>query len=150
MKKLLFGAAALLLMASCSGNGTTEKANYDSTRIADSVAQVDTAKAKAEVEKVSQDSIKQESITKEEKAEKNKKSISQYGDLLNKYSTAVNAFEKEAKRSYGSEKTGKLKKKCEKIESEIKKIKSNLSKEQLSKFNVAKKKYNEGVSYWAP
>lgn len=41
MKKLLLGASALLLMASCSGNGASEKANDDSVRMADSIAQVE-------------------------------------------------------------------------------------------------------------
>lgn len=43
MKKLLLGAVALLLMASCSGNGTSEKAKEDSTRITDSIAPVEAA-----------------------------------------------------------------------------------------------------------
>ena len=68
MKKLLFGVAALLLMASCSGNGTTEKASDDSARIADSIAQVETAKAAAEQARL--DSIRQDSINESmEKAE---------------------------------------------------------------------------------
>ena len=48
MKKVLFGAAALLLMASCSGNGTKEKAKEDSIRIADSITQVEAAQGAAE------------------------------------------------------------------------------------------------------
>ena len=60
MKKLLFGAAALLLMASCSGNTTKEKAKEDSIRIADSIAQVEAAKAAAEQARM--DSIRQDSI----------------------------------------------------------------------------------------
>lgn len=44
MRKLLFGASALILMVSCSGNGTTEKNNEDSTHIADSISQVEAAK----------------------------------------------------------------------------------------------------------
>ena len=62
MKKLLFGAAALLLMASCSGNRTTEKASDDSARIADSIAQVETAKA----EQTRLDSIRTDSLKHEE------------------------------------------------------------------------------------
>ena len=58
MKKLLFGATALLLMASCSGNGTNEKAKEDSARIADSIAQVENAKAAAEQARL--DSIRQD------------------------------------------------------------------------------------------
>lgn len=70
MKKLLFGAAALILMASCSGNGTSsEKDTEDSTRIADSIAQVEAAKAAAEqarLDSIRQDSIKQDSVKNEE------------------------------------------------------------------------------------
>ena len=64
MKKILFVAAALFLMASCSGNGTTEKASDDSARIADSIAQVENAKAAAEQARL--DSICQDSIQKAE------------------------------------------------------------------------------------
>ena len=69
MKKLLFGVTALLLMTSCSGNGTTEKASDDSARIADSIAQVENAKAAAEqarLDSIRQDSIRQDSIKKAE------------------------------------------------------------------------------------
>ena len=61
MKKLLFGAVVLLLMVSCSGNGTTEKAQEDSKRLADSIAQV-----KAAAEQARLDSIRQDSIQKAE------------------------------------------------------------------------------------
>lgn len=44
MKKLLFGAAMMLLVASCSGNGTHETTIEDSTGIDDSIAQVEVAK----------------------------------------------------------------------------------------------------------
>ena len=44
MKKSLLGAAALLLMVSCSGNSTTEKTNEDSVDLSDSIAQVEAAK----------------------------------------------------------------------------------------------------------
>lgn len=67
MKKILFGATALILMVSCSGNGTSyEKARQDSIRIADSIAQVEAAKAIAE--QARQDSIRQDSIKRIEKA----------------------------------------------------------------------------------
>ena len=66
MKKILLGAVALCLMASCAGNGSSEKAREDSARIADSIAQVE--KAKAEAEQARQDSIRQDSIKKIEKA----------------------------------------------------------------------------------
>ena len=49
MKKLLFGAVSLLLLASCSGNNdASQKTGEDSTPIADSIAQVDTQKVIAE------------------------------------------------------------------------------------------------------
>lgn len=67
MKKLLFGAAAVLLMASCSGNGSaekTEKTGEDSARISDSIAQVEAAQAASE--KAHQDSLRADSIQKAE------------------------------------------------------------------------------------
>lgn len=68
MKKLLLGVTAILLMASCSRKDTTEKANDDSIRIADSITQVEAIQAA--VEQARLDSIRQDSIQKEtEKAE---------------------------------------------------------------------------------
>ena len=64
MKKLLLEASALILMASCAGNGASEKANEDSARIADSIAQVEATQAAAEQARL--DSIRQDSIAKEE------------------------------------------------------------------------------------
>ena len=69
MKKVVSGAAALLLLASCSGNGASEKAKEDSIRIADSIAQVEAAQAAAEqarLESMRQDSIRQDSIERAE------------------------------------------------------------------------------------
>ena len=60
MKKLLFFAMSLILMAGCSGNGASEKANEDSIRIADSIAKVEAAQAAAEQARL--DSIRQDSI----------------------------------------------------------------------------------------
>ena len=60
MKNLLFGATAFLLMASCSGKGAFEKQDEDSTRIADSIAQVEATQVAAE--QARQDSIRQDSI----------------------------------------------------------------------------------------
>ena len=72
MKKLLFGTAALLLMASCSGTGTSEKTREDSTHIADSIAQVEAIRqaeeaAQVAAEQAHLDSIRQDSIVQEEK-----------------------------------------------------------------------------------
>lgn len=59
------GTAALLLMASCSGYNNSEKTHEDSARIADSIAQVEAAKAAAErarLDSLRQDSIRRDSI----------------------------------------------------------------------------------------
>lgn len=59
MKKVIFGMVALLLMASCSGKRAAEKAREDSIRIADSLAQIEAAKAEeARLDSLRQDSIK--------------------------------------------------------------------------------------------
>lgn len=63
MKKLLFGVAMMLLVASCSGNGASEKEREDSVHFADSIAQVEAAKAVAE--QARRDSLGQDSITQE-------------------------------------------------------------------------------------
>ena len=69
MKKILFGVAAVLLMASCSGKGDSEKASEDSARMADSIAQVEAVKAateQARLDSIRQDSIRADSIANAE------------------------------------------------------------------------------------
>ena len=70
MKKLLLGALALFLMASCSGNGSSEKEREDSIPKVDSLAQMEatrqteeTAQAAAELARI--DSLRQDSINQE-------------------------------------------------------------------------------------
>lgn len=119
MRKLLFGVAALLLMTSCSGNGTTEKTNEDSTHIADSIAKVEAAEAAAE--QARQDSIRQDSIAKEEES-------AQYDDLLNQYIKSVNNPNyKNANKSW-------------ELGNKLEKIKDKLTPEQRAKYKKAKSK----------
>ena len=68
MKKLLSGAAALLLMAGCSGNGASEKEREDNSQASDSITEIvvedtvlDTSNKQAELE----DSIMNAQIEKE-------------------------------------------------------------------------------------
>ena len=72
MKKIFIGAVALcmMVMVSCSGNHGVEKGRDDSARIADSIAQVEAAKAAAEqarLDSIRQDSIMQKQIDDEYK-----------------------------------------------------------------------------------
>ena len=85
MKKLLFGTAVVLLMASCSGNNASDKANDDSARIVDSIAQIEETKAAAE--QAREDSIRQDSIAK---AEELAKATAQYDPMLDKYESLIN------------------------------------------------------------
>ena len=135
MKKLLFGAVALLLMASCSGNGTTEKANDDSARIADSIAQVEAAKAAAEQARV--DSLRQDSIANAEKAAQE---ASKYDDLINQYVSAVNNVEKAAKKGQMN-KMQSLCDEAQRLRNKIDKIKNELTPEQSAKFKKAVSKW---------
>lgn len=66
MKKFLFGAAVLFLMANCSGNGTTEKAKNDSTCIADSIVKVEAAKSVAEQAKYGVQNEKKDTLQNSE------------------------------------------------------------------------------------
>ena len=141
MKKLFFGGVALLLMASCAGRGSSEKAREDSVRIADSIAQVETATAAAE--QARQDSIRQDSIAKAEAA-------SQYDDLLNEYVAATTKLENLANKVKRLENVNfntvnNTLSKCASLERQIKKVKSNLTPEQLEKFKKAKKKWDKNV-----
>lgn len=68
MKKLLFGAVALFLIASCAGNGTSEKASEDSADMTtDSLAQVESTNAADE--KADLEAKRQEAAKKEKEAE---------------------------------------------------------------------------------
>ena len=147
MKKLLFGAAAIMLMISCSGNGTTEKTNEDSANIADSVAQIDTAKVKAEVEKAYQDSIQQDSIAK---AEAQTKAAAQYDDLIKEYASAIVTFKNRAIRTYGDYQSYKLFLKCKDLEKKLNKQKDKMTSEQLSKFKSEKSKLKKYQGYIEP
>lgn len=132
MKKLLFGAAALLLIVSCSGNGASEKANDDSARISDSIAQVEAAKAAAEQARL--DSLRQDSIAQ---AEESAKVAAQYDKLISQYVDAVNQYGK-LRRGNDWEAMNKASQKYMKLEKQISKIKGNLNSEQLAKFKQAK------------
>ena len=135
MKKLLFGVAAIMLMASCSSNGTSEK--EDSTRIADSIAQVEVANELAR-----QDSIRQDSIAKVEKAAQQ---AAQYDDLVNQFVSAVNNIDNAHKKGNYSN-MHSLVNKYNTIHNQINKVKKDLSSEQLSKVKNAEKKYKKLVS----
>ena len=65
MKKLIFGAVALFLMASCTGGSRTEKTSEDSIRTADSIAQVQAAAEQAHLDSLRRDSIMQETIAQQ-------------------------------------------------------------------------------------
>lgn len=72
MKKILFGAIALLLIASCGGKNESEKGKDRSNRTADSLAQEEAIRqaqeaAQAALEQERLDSIRQDSIRQEEK-----------------------------------------------------------------------------------
>lgn len=131
MKKLLLGAAVLLLMVSCSENGTTEKTKEDSERIADSIAQVEAAKVAAE--QARQDSIRQDSIAKA-------KSAAQYDGLVDQYVSAVNTVEKAAKNGQW-DKMQSLIDKAQRLRNKIDKIKNELTPEQSAKFKKAVSKW---------
>ena len=138
MRKLLFGAVALLLMASCAGNGGSEKAGTDSNQTTDSPVQTEVA-AQAEAEQARQDSIRQDSIAKAEKAEKTAKAASQYDDLVNQYVASVNKLDKETRSGIFKNVDSKAKK-IFNLEAKIKKVKNNLSPEQLKKYKKAHNK----------
>lgn len=135
MKKLLLGAAALFLMASCSGSGSTKNTNEESTRIADSIAQVEAEQARL-------DSIRQDSIAK---AEELAKATAKYDNLVTQYVSSVNNIERAAKNRNFSN-MHSLVNKYNSLLEEIDKIKNNLSPQQLSEVEKAEKKYKRLVN----
>lgn len=68
MNKFLFGIVVLLVIASCSGNGVSEKKNDDFSAKADSIAAAtQAAEAEAEARQARIDSIRLDSISRVEK-----------------------------------------------------------------------------------
>ena len=152
MRKLLFGAVALLLMASCAGNGGSEKAGTDSSQTTDSPVQaVDAAQAKAEQARL--DSIRQDSITKAEKAAKEEKAASQYDEIVDGYFNATTKLESMAKKAKSGkninyETANSIITKCVKLEGQIKKVKSKLTPKQLEKYKKGQKKWNNSIGWF--
>lgn len=153
MKKLLFGAAALFLMMSCSGNVKSEKTLEDSPQ-ADSQEQVDESTVSAtgnEQDSSKMDTeLKNETTDKEEKSdntskadkeEKAKKETSQYDDLVSQYVASVNNLEKAAYAGKWDKITS-LGNKHDNLRNKINKVKNNLSPEQKAKVKKAEKKYD--------
>ena len=139
MKKLLLGAAALLLMASCSGNGTSEKTNEDSARINDSISQVEANQAAAEQASVV--SLRQDSIAK---VEEPSNTSAEYDELLDQYEKSVKSYQKLVKNFRGDyDKQPSYTKKCRDLYNKINKVKNKLSPEQNKKFKSLKSKYDQ-------
>ena len=133
MRKILFGAFALFLMTSCTGNGTSEKINEDTARVTDSIAQIEATNAATEQAK--QDSTPQNSSTKVEAA-------AEYDDLVNNYVNSVKSIDKAAKKGDFS-KMHSLINNYNSALNKINKVRSKLSPEQLSKVKKAEKKYKK-------
>lgn len=143
MKKLLFGIAALMLMASCNGNKAgSENTDKDSSSFSDSIAQLEvtnqaeeTALAAAEQARI--DSLRQDSIAK---VEKTVKKASQYDELINQYVSAVNTVEKAAHKGQWN-KMQSLCDKAQRLRNKIDKVKKDLTPEQSAKFKKAVSKW---------
>ena len=140
MKKLLFGAVALFLMASCSGNGTKEKTNEDSTHIADSIAQVEAVQAA--VEQARLDSLRQDSIAK---AEEVAKASAQYDGQLNDFRTNINKFVK-AVNNWNPSVFVPLMNKLDNMQSKLNKCKDQMTPQQQEEFKSLKIKYRKNRS----
>ena len=138
MKKMLIGAAALLLMASCSGNGTTEKTLEDSARIADSIAQVETQTKSEKTDTVT------DGLNSTQSAEEQTNDYAQYDDLLNQYETVVKQYQKFVKNFNGNySKQPTYTTKCNKLSGKLNKIKDILSPEQKKKLKSLRAKYDQ-------
>lgn len=134
MKKLLFGVAVIMLMASCSGNGTNEKAQEDSASIADSIAPV-------EVASVAEEQTGQDSVVKAEEAAN---TSAEYDELLDQYEKSVKSYQKFVKNFRGDyDKQPSYTKKCIELYKKINKVKNELSPEQNKKFKSLKSKYDQ-------
>lgn len=138
MKKILFGVSALLLMASCSGNGSSEKSAEDTASKPDSIATVDT---QAKSEKTDTLTVAQNS---NQSAEEQTNDSAQYDDLLNQYETAVKQYQKFVKNFNGNySKQPTYTTKCNKLYGKLNKVKDKLSAEQKKKLKSLKAKYDQ-------
>ena len=147
MKKLLFGAVVLFLMASCAGNGESEKVQEDSSQTADSLAQVEAVQA----EVARQDSIRQDSIAKAEKAAQ---AAAQYDKIVDEYLNAIIKLEGVAKKArsgknFNYETASNVIAKCNKLDDKIRKVKSELTPEQLEKYKRGQKKFRNSMAWLA-
>lgn len=133
MKKLLFGVAALFMLAACNGNGTSENDKNDSAL--DSTAQV--AAAQASSEQARMDSLRQDSIAK---AEEVAKASSKYDNMVNQFAACVNKMEKSAKK-YSYANMQSYMNQYSSLEKKLNKVKNELSPEQLEKVQKTKKKF---------
>ena len=87
MKNLLFGAMALFLMASCSGNGSSEKAKEDSARIADSLSHVEAIKEAEEAIKLADAAIEQARLDSIEKVQLALNAIPTFNEIVSSRNT---------------------------------------------------------------
>ena len=137
MKKLLFGAAALLLLAGCSGSGnneTTDEASQDSTAITvadDSVkATPDAPEADKAPDKTTQEATK---------PSPNAKKIDQY---LNGYMKDAKQYRQAVKNGMMGYELGELRKYGNIAKKRLQKFEKEMTPEQKEKFQKANKMFN--------
>lgn len=132
-------------MASCSGNGESQKEREDSGQTIDSMAQIEVPQAQdaTEGEQTLPDPASQDSIVKDDEITK---ATAQYDGIIKEYVSTVNSFAKVSKtvtQTGAYSKGVSLLQKCFKQEEKINKIKSKLSPSQLEQFNKAKAKFKK-------
>lgn len=157
MKKILFGATALLLMAACSGNGSKKSEKGSVYQDTDSLPQVEassdsggqsTSESPQEVKAATVDENDAPKIEKEVNRE-----TAQYDGMVDEYLEIATKVESQAKKVKGGqdinyEAVDPLLSRGFNLEVKLKKLKKKLSPEQLEKYKKAQKKWDNSVGWF--
>ena len=143
MKKILFGAMALLLLGACSGSNSSKIDNQDR----DSIESIDTAPQSEVVpsgeQKAQLDTLTQASIAKEEKKED--ATVAKYNGMLDKYESLIKKCWSMSKKgmTINDQELADVWMEAGDMGSKLDKANSNLTPEQQSRLTQLNKDYRK-------
>lgn len=139
MKKILFGATALLLLGACSGLDSSKIGNQDT----DSLIGTKTENVNADTEQDQLDSLHQGTIAKEEK--KAEKSDAKYDSMLDKYDSLIKKCWSMSKKglSINDQVLADIWMEAGEVGSKLDKQKKNLTVEQQKRLKKLNKDYRK-------
>ena len=143
MKKILFGAMALLLLGACSGSNSSKIDNQDR----DSIESIDTAPQSEVVpsgeQKAQLDTLTQASIAKEEKKED--ATVAKYNGMLDKYESLIKKCWSMSKKglSINDQELADVWMKAGDVGSKLDKANKSLTPEQQNRLKKLNKDYSK-------